>query len=59
MLKALGVNAEDLEDDDEDHDVGAKNHRKVLVRTKEGEKLMDFSLTFKLKMEDWRIDLHS
>jgi hypothetical protein len=31
----------------------------VLARMKEGEKLMDLSVTFKLQMENWRIDLHS
>ena len=61
MLKALGVATEDLDDDEEDHDVdvGAKKPRKVLVKMKEGEKLMDFSLTFKIQMEDWRVGLNS
>jgi len=53
------VTVEDLDDDGKDREVGAKKPRKVLVKMKEGEKLMDFSLTFNLQMEDWRIDLHS
>jgi len=52
VLKAVGVPAEDVDEDEEDYGVGAKKPRKVLVRMKEGERLMASSQTFKRQMED-------